>query len=156
MSGRIACVMLIVLAAVGGAQTPADEATIRARIAAHGAAAAAGDARALAEVYADDAELVSRDGSVVQGRKAIDALWKEEVAEGAAQGGRYHMHPPESIHVRFVSPDVAIVDVGSRSLGGRDSTGAPLPVRDAALLTVWRKEQGTWRVVYQRSMPSPN
>jgi uncharacterized protein (TIGR02246 family) len=108
----------------------------------------------LAEVYADDAELVSADGSAVRGRKAIDELWKQEVAEGAAQGGRYHMHPPETVRVRFVSADVAIVDVGSRSLGGRDSTGAPLPTRDGSLLTVWRKERGTWRVVYQRSLPS--
>jgi uncharacterized protein (TIGR02246 family) len=145
--------MLFIVAAEGGAQTPADEAAIRARIAAHGTAAAAGDAHALAEVYADDAELVSADGSAVRGRKAIDELWKQEVADGAAQGGRYHMHPPETIRVRFVSPDVAIVDVGSRSLGGRDSTGATLPTRDGALLTVWRKERGTWRVVYQRSLP---
>lgn len=134
------------------AQSVADEAAIRARLVAHGQASAAGDARALSEVYADDAELVSSNGSVTTGRQAIDALWQRDVASGTARGGRHHVHPLETVRIRFLSTDVALVDVGSRNQGGRDSTGAALPSSETMLLTLWKRTGGTWRVVYQRGM----
>ena len=118
---RVAVGSALLVAASSLAQTPEDEASIKARIAAHGRASAAGDAGALSEVYADDAELVSASGAVTRGRQAI----------------------------------VAIVDVGSQALGGRDSTGTALPSADSSLLTVWRRDDGVWRVVYQRPVPAP-
>jgi uncharacterized protein (TIGR02246 family) len=154
MLQRMLVLAILIPAASAAAQTVGDDAAIRARIAAHGQASAAGDARALSEVYADDAELVSPNGNITRGRAAIDEVWKRDVAAGAARGGRHHMHPPESIRIRFVSPDVAIVDVGSRTLGGVDSTGAALASSEASLLTVWRKTRGDWRVVYQRLLPA--
>lgn len=152
---RFALLALIVPSVADAAQIPADEAAIRTRIASHGQASAAGDARALSEVYADDAELVSGNGSVTRGRQAIDDLWKRDVAAGAARGGRHHMHPPETVQIRFVTSDVALVDVGSRALGGTDSTGTALPPSDASLFTIWRKNEGVWRVIYQRALPAP-
>src|SRR5947209_2619599 len=104
MMRRLVIFGLFVPALVAHAQLPADEVAIRAHIAAHGVASAAGDARALSEVYSDDAELVFPSGAVMRGRQAIDDLWKRDVANGAARGGRYHMHPPETVRIRFVSP----------------------------------------------------
>ena len=160
MQKQLALIRLTVVAVFAAAtpvlgQTAADEAEIRSRIAAHGEASAAGDGQALSEVYADDAELVSANGAVTRGRQAIDDLWKRDVANGRARGGRHHMHPPETVRIRFVSPDVAIVDVGSRAMGGMDGAGNALAVSDASLLTVWRKHQGIWRVVYQRGLAAP-
>jgi uncharacterized protein (TIGR02246 family) len=137
------------------AQAVGDDAAIRARLEAHGMASAAGDARALSEVYADDAEVVSGSGSITRGRAAIDALWQRDVAAGAARGGRRHTHPPESVRIRFLATDIALVEVGSRSLGGVDSTGTTLPSSDTPLVTIWQKRAGTWRVVYQRAVPAP-
>lgn len=136
-------------------QTDSAEASLRSRIAAHERASAQNDLRGLVDVYSVDAEMISGAGAIVRGRYAIEAYYRHQIASASARSGRHHTHPPEAIRIRFVTPDVALIDLPSRSVGGQDAAGQPLSPSELTLITVWRKEAGTWLVVSQRALPVP-
>src|SRR5690349_15270919 len=91
------------------AQQSADEARLRALIAAHQLASERGDLRGLVDIYAPDAEVFSASGKVSRGRAAIEADYRNTLASAASQSGRHHTHPPDSIQIRFLTPDVALI-----------------------------------------------
>jgi len=39
------------------------------------------------------------------------------------------------------------------SVGGTGATGTPLTESRVELVTIWRKEAGSWKAVYQRALP---
>ena len=135
-------------------QTDSAEASLRSLIAAHERASAQNDLRGLVDVYSIDAEMISGAGAIVRGRDAIEAYYRQQIASASARSGRHHTHPPEAIRIRFVTPDVALIDLPSRSVGGQDAAGQPLSPSDLTLITVWRKEAATWLVVSQRALPT--
>ena len=78
---------------------PADRAAIQALLDAHGAAWTKGDAAAAAAVMTEDADWVSGSGAVYEGRPAIEAMHRRELA-GMGKGSR-HSHPrhtQDSVH----------------------------------------------------------
>ena len=135
-------------------QTSADEEALKSRIAAHEQASAEKNLRGLVEVYSRDAEMISASGAIVRGRDSIEASYARLLASSSTQSGRYHTHPPDRIRMRFISADVALIDLPSRSLGGKDASGQPLAPSEVMLITVWRKDAGEWFVVSQRSLPA--
>lgn len=137
------------------AQSSADETTLRALIVAHAQASAAGNLRGLVDIYSLDADMISSGGVVTHGRDAIEAYYRQQLAGASAKSGRHHTHPPESIRIRFVTSDVALIDLPSRSVGGRGADGVSLPDSEVMLITVWRKEKAGWLVVSQRALPRP-
>jgi uncharacterized protein (TIGR02246 family) len=81
---------------------PDDEKAIRAMGDAFARSFAAGDAKTVAAMYAQDAELIDENGDRVQGRPAIEALYTEI----------FQARPHSTIDIaidslRFLSPDVA-------------------------------------------------
>lgn len=132
-----------------------DEIRIRELIAAHQRASERSDLRGLVDLYSEDAELVSSTGARRRGRKAIEEYYRSVVESAITKSGRHHTHPIESIQIRFVTPDVALVDVASVTVGGIDSTGKAMPASSTNLATVWRKERAGWVVVEQRSLVAP-
>ena len=70
--------------------------------------------------------MISGAGAIVRGRDAIEAYYRQQIASASARSGRHHTHPPEAIRIRFVTPDVALIDLPSRSVGGQDAAGQPL------------------------------
>ena len=136
-------------------QTESAEASLRSLIAAHERASAENDLRGLVDVYSLDAEMISGAGTIVQGRDAIEAYYRKQIGSASARSGRHHTHPPEAIRIRFVTSDVALIDLPSRSVGGQDAAGQPLAPSELTLMTVWRKEAGAWLVVSQRALPTP-
>ena len=154
---RVAIVVVGVVLAIRPleSQTATDEASLRKRIAAHEQASAQNDLRGLVDVYSLDAEMISGTGTVVRGRDAIEAYYRQQLASASARSGRHHTHPPEAIRIRLVTPDVALIDLPSRSVGGQDAAGQPLAASELTLITVWRKDAGEWMVVSQRALPVP-
>jgi uncharacterized protein (TIGR02246 family) len=150
--------MVLVLAlhvtGLAGAQSPADDTALRALIAAHERASAAGELRGLVDDYSLDADMISSSGVVTHGRDAIEAYYRQQLASASAQSGRHHTHPSEGIRIRFVTSDVALIDLPSRSVGGRGPDGLPLGDSEVTLLTVWRKGTTGWLVVSQRALPA--
>lgn len=136
-------------------QYAADEAALRGRIAAHEYASAHNDLRGLVDVYSRDAEMISGNGAITRGRDSIEAYYQKVIGSASAKSARHHTHPPESIRIRFLTPDVALVDLPSRSVGGVDAAGQPMAPSETTLFTVWRKEAGDWFVALQRSFPAP-
>lgn len=132
----------------------ADEAQLRQLIAAHQLASEHGDLRGLTDIYAADAEVISGTGNVIRGRDAIEADYRHTLASASSKSGRHHTHPPDSIQIRFLAPDLALIDVASVNVGGTDVSGASIAESRAQLLTIWRKQAGSWLVVYQRVVPA--
>jgi len=154
LGAAIVCVLLRA-AMLSAQQSPADEAILRQRIAAHQLASEHGDIRGLVDIYAPDAQTVALTGKVLRGPEAIEADYRASLLTATSRSGRHHTHPPDSIRIEFVTPDVAIIEVASVNVGGVDAAGAPLAEARAQLVTVWRKRAGEWLVVYQRVVPRP-
>jgi len=125
-----------------------DEQEIRRLIASHAAASQRGDVGALVAVYHADADVRYSDGTVLRGREQIEKSYRDALS--TEPSGLAHSHPPETIHIRFLRPDVAFVDVESVSVGAGQAGTAKSPSR-TPLFVVFTKEQGKWAVAIQRS-----
>jgi uncharacterized protein (TIGR02246 family) len=128
----------------------AEKAAIQAVLDAHAAAWSKGDAAAAAAVMTQDADWVSSDGSVYEGRSAIEAAHQEWLA-GPAKGS-WHSHPGLA-KIQFIRPDVAIVDGDSYISGLHDEKGSEIPASISRYTAVMVKESGRWKVAAFRSLP---
>lgn len=147
---------LATVCAAEQAQTqPPDEVKIRELIAQHALASERRDLEGLVDLYHSDAEWACLDGTRIVGRPAIEAAYRESTESSAAQSGRHHVHPEESVRIRFLRPDVALVEVESHSVRGKDAQGASLATSKSLLVTVWTKQDGQWGIVYQRGAGTP-
>jgi len=124
----------------------ADEAAIRAHSASFAEAFARGDARAVAEGYGEDADIVRPNQPAVVGRAAIQAFY-EQMFAGPLKGVT-----KTSVvdRVRFVTATVAVVD-SSYTL---DRAEPALHARGASV-TVLERREGRWVAVVSRSFRLP-
>lgn len=149
-----ACIVCLLAGAPAlSGQQPGDDAQLRQRIAAHQLASERGDLRGLVDIYATEAQTISLSGKVLRGRDAIEADYRASLASPSSRSGRHHTHPTDSIRIEFITPDVALVDVASVTVGGTDATGTLMAESRVQLVTIWRKRSGAWLVVYQRALP---
>jgi uncharacterized protein (TIGR02246 family) len=109
-----------------------------------------GDAVAAAAVMTEDADWVSGGGSVYAGRTAIEAAHREWLNTDAK--GSRHAHPG-SPEIRFIRPDVAIVNGDSYMGGLRDEGGNELPPAFSRYTAVFVKDGKSWKVTAFRSPP---
>lgn len=130
--------------------SPADRAAIQAVLDEHAKAWSKGDAAAAAAVMTEDADWVSGDGSIYEGRAAIEAAHQQWLA-GSAKGS-FHSHPglPK---MHFLRADVAIVDGDSYVSGMHDEQGRELPAGTSRYTAMMVKENGRWKVAAFRSLP---
>jgi len=147
--------LLVSVSTLSGQQSSADEAQLRQRIAAHQIASENSDLRGLVDIYAADAQTVSLSGKVLRGRDAIEADYRASLLTASSRSGRHHTHPPESVRIEFITPEVALIEVASVNVGGTGTSGAPLADSRVQLVTIWRKRADGWLVVYQRALPMP-
>ena len=99
-----------------------------------------GDARAFADLFAEDADFINVVDKSVQGRENIYQhhinIWKNR--------------PPTrknnvlSYRVRFLKPDVAAVEIKWDNKHTKGPDGTTLPDRDGVWVSVATKEQGRW------------
>jgi uncharacterized protein (TIGR02246 family) len=108
-------------AAAGG--DAKDQAAIQAAAAAFGAAWQSGDARAFAQLFTDDGQLVSPVGDLTKGRAELEKAVAAELA--GPLKGTTHKLSLTTFH--FVSPGVAVVDGDVELLGVRTPAGQTLP-----------------------------
>jgi uncharacterized protein (TIGR02246 family) len=128
------------------AATSADEARIRAIVAEQVAAWNAGDAKAFSASFADDGSFTNIRGTVFYGHRAFEDR-HGEIFHTFFRGSKLAMSPTK---IRFVRPDVAIVDVATEL---SELSGAPPDMKPAAdgrirtrLQEVFVKNAGAWRV----------
>lgn len=137
---------------LGVALTPAvalaqDEAPIRAIIAEQVRAWNAGDAKAFSASFAEDGSFTNIRGTVFYGHRAFEDR-HAEIFRGFFKGSKLAMSPTR---IRFVRPDVAIVDVATElsDLQGRTPPGVRA-MADGKIRTrlqeVFVKDKGAWQV----------
>ena len=83
---------------------------------------------------------IGADGRILSGRAEIEQSYREVMSGGPKRLA--HAHPPETIRIRFLQPDVAFVDVESASVAG--------PGPRTPFFLVFTKVQGKWGVAVER------
>jgi uncharacterized protein (TIGR02246 family) len=131
--------------------THADSSAILLLIQAHADAWNRHDARAAAAVYTLDADIRYSSGERLPGRPQIEAAHRAAFAEDTAGGGSRHSHPGP-LWLRFVRPDLALVEVEARYDYPAGANGrAPAPER-SLLFLVLTKDREQWSVLAQRNL----
>lgn len=94
--------------------------------------------------FATDADWTNAFGRVRKGRAAV-----EEYLGGqfALPQMRSRTSTPSTVSIRFVKPDVAVVNSTRETSGQRSASGAPYPVRKTHDLRVFVNDQGRWWIV---------
>jgi hypothetical protein len=96
--------------------TPADKQAIMQLVAAHANSAQRDDVHGMIATMHRDADTRLDDGTFLVGSEENARFY-----QGVVSGGPHrlaHVHPTESIRIRFLKPDVAFVDVDSVSMSG--------------------------------------
>ena len=121
--------------------TSADRQAIRQLIEKHASSARKDDVEGMVSTMHADAVARLDDGRFLVGR-AANARFLGKIAAGGPHR-LAHRHPPESVRMRFVTPEVAFVDVDSVSVSG---SGPRTPY-----FLLFTKVDGKWGVAEVRN-----
>jgi uncharacterized protein (TIGR02246 family) len=113
------------------------------------------DARAFAMAFTEDADFTNVVGQTAHGRNAIEAfhapffatIFKDSHLVATVRG------------VRFLTADLAAVDVDCELTGAKAPDGSPLPFRKTLINCVMaRQEDGSWliEVLHNSEIPLPS
>ena len=105
----------------------------------------------MAAIYAVDATHTYVFGVTHRGRVAIENGLKEQFA-GPAKGTRMAITP---LHIRALSPGVAVEEASFSLTGLRDPAGAALPLVNGLCLAVYQKTEGQWFAAAVQCMVPP-
>ena len=100
------------------------------------------DVRAFTRVYSDDAELTTVIGTTMCGRKGIH----DHHAEIFKTIFKKSHLTPGAIKVRFLGPEIAVVDVRWEMTGALDWDGNEIPIRRGLLNWIVKQEREGWLV----------
>jgi uncharacterized protein (TIGR02246 family) len=112
----------------------ADEEIIRRRLQTVTDAFNRGDARAVAALYAPDADYIDSLGRVSKGRANIEQTF-HALLTGPYQGAKLE---GQIESIRFLSPTLALVDISG------EATPKQGPSRQLCGVSVWIKQDGQW------------
>ncbi len=116
-----------------------DEAAIRKLSSDFFAAWTRHDVKAMAAVFADDADIINPSGRVAKGRAEIEKLLTDEHA-GPFKGTSYEA----TVSLRMVAPGVAVGDWEATVTGMHDASGQALPPFKHHVAAVYVKKSGRW------------
>lgn len=106
-----------------------------------------GDPTVIQDLWASDADYVGVNGVFIHGRDAIARLFTSML------GGKQQPQQTANIdQVRFLTPDLAVVDASWKITGARGASGRALPPIDGRGLEVVVRMDGKWRFVMTREM----
>jgi uncharacterized protein (TIGR02246 family) len=127
------------------------EEAIRNRVKQYEAAYNAGDADAVAAIYAIDGTHTYALGFTHRGRTEIAKGLKEQFA-GPMKGTSIAITP---LHIRAISSQVAIEEASFALSGLKDANGTALPVVNGFCLGVYQKDGEQWSAVAVQCMIPP-
>jgi uncharacterized protein (TIGR02246 family) len=114
------------------------------------------DYKAMAALFADDADLINPLGRVAKGKAEIEKLYMDEQT-GAFKGS--HFTSECKAGVRFVKSDVAIVTCAFTVTDGKLPDGTAMPPLKGIYTATMLKTKNKWRIIAGRPMvpvsPSP-
>jgi len=125
-----------------------DEDMIRARTDEFEQAVSSADAKAIGALFVEDADLVDQAGNMHHGRMAVEERY-QKLFEGPYKGAQANL---EIASVRFVRPDIAVID-GTYELNGMTSAdGLPLGLVTGMFTNVSVKQNDQWMLHCSRPM----
>ena len=142
--------LTLVLSTSAFAQQSVEEA-IRNRVKQYVAAYNAGDADAVAAIYATDGTHTYALGFTHRGRTEIAKGLKEQFA-GPMKGTSISITP---LHIRAISSQVAVEEASFAVSGLKDANGTALPPVNGFCLGVYQKKGGQWFAVAVQCMVPP-
>ena len=130
-------------ASVPGAAHQQDEKAIRLAAEAFAKAYNAGDAKAIASLFAADGEIVNEEGQSTHGREGIERIFAEIFKE----------HPKTHMDlaigsIRFIGPDMAVEDGMATVTHGPDE-----PAQRSPYTVVHAEKDGKWLTASSRDLP---
>jgi uncharacterized protein (TIGR02246 family) len=140
----------LIVSSLACSQESVEEA-IRSRVKQYEAAYNAGDADAVAAIYATHGTHTYALGFTHRGRVQIAKGLKEQFA-GPMKGTRISITP---LHIRSLSPGVAIEEASFSLTGFKDPTGALMPSINGFCLGVYQKDGDQWFAVAVQCMVPP-
>ena len=140
----VSAVLLVLFSGCVHAQgSPADEKAIRDVEAQWEAAWNSHDTAAMVRLFAPDADVINLAGEWFQGRdafeKSLKTLHSVKVKESVWQ--------TEEVHIKFLTPETAIVHVYFNTRGERSPDGTPMPPRRGIFTRVEVKRSGHWMIL---------
>jgi len=142
--------LALVFSSLACSQESADTA-IRNRVKQYEAAYNAGDADAVATIYAVDGTHTYVFGVTHRGRVEIANGLKAQFA-GPIKGTRMTITP---LHIRLLSSDIAVEEASFSVSGLKDASGTALPPANGFCLAVYQKDGGQWFVAAVQCMVPP-
>jgi uncharacterized protein (TIGR02246 family) len=137
----------ICLAQVKG--NPEDEAAIKKAFAKSRESVEKRDADLRAGLYTEHAVFYNAFGVEREGREAIREFWKYIFASGTFNQSTFKITKEK---IRFISPDIAVVDIFEEVTGQRaPETGRELPPRSVHLTFIMTKKGKDWFFAYYRA-----
>ncbi|HET8670640.1 MAG TPA: SgcJ/EcaC family oxidoreductase [Candidatus Saccharimonadales bacterium] len=144
--------MLALCPAVCLAQTqgnPDDEVAIKRVIAKSRESVEKADADLRAALYTENAVFYNAFGVEREGREAIREFWKAIFASGTFSKSTFKFTKEK---IRFLTPDVAVVDIFEEVAGQRaPSTGKEVPTRNVHMTFIMMKKDKEWYFAYYRA-----
>jgi uncharacterized protein (TIGR02246 family) len=126
-----------------GVEQPADKAAINAVITDRFLAGwNAHDAHLFASAFAPDADFTNVRGVGASGRENIEQFHAQAFQKMFMQSHQ----TAEVKRIRFLKPDIAVVDVRWEMTGALSSEGAPIPLRAGLLDLVFTSSGGIWLI----------
>lgn len=136
--GTVAMIVGSSLAACGGAAPPAEDRTAADQLAAEWVKAFdAGDAAAVAALYAEDAHSMPPTGGTITGRSQIESYWREDIGSG---GVVTTLTPGDSMG----QGDLLHVD-GTYDVAGKDG----ITLANGHYQQLWRQTDGEWLIQHE-------
>jgi uncharacterized protein (TIGR02246 family) len=142
-------VFLVVASLIAGSPATDREKSVENIIKSHVEAWKAQDAKALAQLFAEDGERIDTNGVKTEGRKQIEEAYGKTLQTGQL---RDSSHTITSKKVRFITDDVAIVDVNWLAKGIRDNQGKTVADRSGSTLLILKHRTDTWEIVSLRAL----
>jgi uncharacterized protein (TIGR02246 family) len=132
-----------IAASAPGPAHPQDEKSIRTAAEAFAEAYNAGDAKAIAQLFVADGEVVSEDGQSTQGREGIEQVF----------AGIFKEHPKTHMDlaigsIRFIGPDMA-VEEGMATV----THAADEPAQRSPYSVTYARQDGKWLTASARDLP---
>jgi uncharacterized protein (TIGR02246 family) len=110
--------------------------------------AAWGDAKAIGELFAADGDAISLDGQLYSGRDQVVRRYAD-LFEGIYKDTTVAL---ATTSVRFLQPDVAVVDGSFEIQGMKDADGNDIPTMTGMYMNVAVKEGDRWLIQSSRPM----
>jgi uncharacterized protein (TIGR02246 family) len=106
------------------------------------------DAKAFAEVFAEDADFTNWRGDGANGRGKIQEMHASVFDTVFKNSHQEHT----DIKIRFIRPDVAVADIRWRMTGATDGQGNPRPERQGLLSCVMANDAAQWQIVVMHNL----